>query len=179
MKRFPSPLQSVLAGAIKAGRAALRDLDADEVPAGLKRVAAHSGGRLPPPLAASLLEAIDDDEWLREKASEKLGEAVEPESPAALFLRRPPGWWSQLAAAGVATAVADEERRAGRAQRQIEELRSRVEEAKRKLKDARREARVGVAELKAQLVATRKQLKAAETAAGGDTTKLEQALVDM
>jgi len=178
MKRFPSPLQSVLAGAIKAGRAALRELDADEVPAGLKRVAAHSGGRLPPPLAASLLEAIDDDEWLRDKASEKLGEAVEPESPAALFLHRPPGWWSQLAVAGAATAVADEERRAAKAQRQIEELRSRVEEAKRKLKDARRDARVGVAELKAQLVATRKQLKAAETAAGGDTTKLEQALVD-
>ena len=179
MKRFPSPLQTVLAGAIEAGRAVLRDLDAEEVPAGLKRVAAHSGGRLPPPLAASLLEAIDDDEWLREKVSEKLGEAVVPEDPAALFLNRPPGWWSELAIAGAATAVADEERRAGKAQRQIEEMRSRVEEAKRKLKDARREARVGAADLKAQLVATRKQLKAAESAAGGDTAKLEQALADM
>jgi len=179
MSRFPNPLQSVLTGAIEAGRAALRELDADEVPAGLKRVAAHSGGRLPPPLAASLLEALDDDEWLRDKAVEKLDDAVEAQDPAALFLNRPPGWWTGLAAVAAETAVADEQRKADKAQQQIELLRGRVEESKRKLKDARRRERTSVGDLKAQLVATRKQLKTAEGASGGNTAQLERALVEM
>lgn len=179
MRRFPGPLQSVLAGAIEAGRAALRDLDGDEIPAGLKRVAAHSGGRLPPPLAGSLLEALDDDEWLRDKAAEKLADTMDAKDPAALFLNRPPGWWTELAVAAGAAAVAGEERRADKAQHQIELLRSRLEESKRKVKDARLEARTAVGELRAQLVATRTQLKTAQAATGGDTAALEQALAKM
>jgi predicted RNA-binding protein with PIN domain len=179
MRRFPGPLQSVLAGAIEAGRAALRDLDRDDVPAGLKRVAAHTGGRLPPPLGASLLEALDDEEWFRDKAAEKLAEPIEADDPARLFLQRPAGWWTELAAAVAVTAVADEEQRADRAQQQVELLRSKVEESKRKLNDARRRERTSVGELKAQLGATRKQLKAAVAASGGDTSTLEQSLAEV
>ncbi len=87
----------LLQPAFRAVRKALRDLDPDEVPAVLRRIAGQSGRRLPPPLARKLMEKLDEDEWLREKAAES-GADLDPDSsdPAravsALFLLRPEGW---------------------------------------------------------------------------------------
>ena len=82
--------------AIAAGRAALRRLEDDDVPAKLRKVAAYQGGRLPGPLAKRILGALDEDDWLRGKAIDELGDtdpqAAGPDGASALFLLRPDGW---------------------------------------------------------------------------------------
>jgi len=100
--------------ALEAAAKALRDLDADQVPADLRRVA----GRplpLPPPLALSLLKGIDRYEWLREKALEAWPDAdvkaAGPDQASALLLLRPPGWVARLLALA-AGAGGDESREA-------------------------------------------------------------------
>ncbi len=67
IKGLPAEL---LTPALKAGRAALRRLDEQEVPAKLRKVSAYQGGRLPAPLVRSLIRFLDDEAWLREKAQD-------------------------------------------------------------------------------------------------------------
>jgi hypothetical protein len=93
--------------ALEAAARVLRDLDADQVPADLRRVA----GRplpLPPPLALSLLKGIDRYDWLRDKALEAWPEADAkqggPDQASALLLQRPPGWVSRILALAVGAA---------------------------------------------------------------------------
>ena len=88
--------------ALEAARRALAELDEDQVPASLRRVAASSARRLPPPQEATLRKALDDGEWLRELAVEHL---EEPGGDADLdhrwsweFLRRDEGWEARSAA---------------------------------------------------------------------------------
>ena len=50
----------LLQPAFRATRKAIRDLDPDEVPAVLRRIAGQSGRRLPPPLARKLTEKLDE-----------------------------------------------------------------------------------------------------------------------
>jgi len=80
-----------------------------DMPPSLQRVAAYSGGKLPPPLASKLLVEIDKSEWMREKVLEKWeGDECDV---TGLFLNRPDGWWVDLAeAAGAATGDQDEEK---------------------------------------------------------------------
>jgi hypothetical protein len=94
----PVPL---LKSAIESARRALRRLDSDHVPAGLRDIAGRSG-KLPAPLARRLLAALDASEWLRnESLAQWPGADLESEDPleaaGALFLARPPGWESRLA----------------------------------------------------------------------------------
>ena len=62
----------VLAPAIDAVRTTLRRRAPDEVPHRLRPVVRSSSKRLPPPLAATLLGHLEDDEELRRDASELL-----------------------------------------------------------------------------------------------------------
>jgi hypothetical protein len=137
--------------ALEAARRALRDLDHDQVPAALRRVAAHSGD-LTPPLADRLLRELDVLDWLRTKALEAWPEA-DPDAPgpdraSALFLARPDGWVGALVAeageAMRALAAAD----AARSDRDRESLerslaasRDRERELRRQLAEALTEAR--------------------------------------
>lgn len=135
---FDRATVDVLAPAVAAGRAALRRLDEEEIPARVARVARTGDGRLPPPLVLSLLKALDDDESLREKAA-----AEAPESgPADLFLRRPDGWEEELAviAGGRQTRVADTrdhraEQRATAAERQLRAANQKIEELRRRVRE--------------------------------------------
>ena len=63
-------LRFVLGPSIEAARAALRDLEDEEVPARLRSIAKHGDGNLPLPLTRALLQRIDEDEWFRGKALE-------------------------------------------------------------------------------------------------------------
>lgn len=147
MSRFSRDLAEVLLPAVEAGREALADLDSKEVPASLRRVAAYSGGRLPPPLARSLLEALDRDDWLREKAVEKMPE--DTAAPAATaFLQRDDGWWrvvaEQLAksrAASAGTAAAEAEAAADGLAEQLDVAKDRLRKAGADLEQARARAR--------------------------------------
>jgi hypothetical protein len=142
--------------ALEAAAKALRDLDNDQVPADLRRVA----GRplpLPPPLTLSLLKGIDRYDWLREKALEAWPEAdakeVGPDQASALLLQRPPGWVSRLTAlaAGAAGQEArgagdDLARRLSVAEAAAEEWKRRAKAEKEAGLRARQEADAALAE---------------------------------
>lgn len=103
-------LTSALGKAFELARAALKDLDADQVPARLRAVAGHPGD-LTPDLARRLARELDQLEWLRLRALEAWPEA-DPEKPgpdraSALFLARPDGWAAALVlAVGEAASAA-------------------------------------------------------------------------
>ena len=88
--------ERLLGDAIEAARRALRDLDADQVPASLQRVAGYAGGTLPPPFARSLLAELDTNEILRSRALEAWQGESPPVEDKALasyeFLERGEGW---------------------------------------------------------------------------------------
>lgn len=133
----------LLGPAIEAARRALRDIDEDDIPASLKRVAASSARRLPPPLARSLVRRLDELEWLREKAIEAWPDVDEssPDEAASLaFLRRGPGW-QQVVEAGVAVARSEDLRReVEQLRREAEELRGRLAIETERTRHAKAEA---------------------------------------
>ena len=85
---------------VRAAMHVLNRLDEEEVPARLRKVAGRSG-KLPRPLAVSLLAELDRNDWLRDKVlastpdleveSSRPGDAV-----SALFLLRPDGWSERI-----------------------------------------------------------------------------------
>ncbi|NNC93884.1 MAG: hypothetical protein HKN80_15480 [Acidimicrobiia bacterium] len=152
----------MLVPAIAAGRAALRRLDDDDVPAKLRKVAAYQGGRLPGPLAKRLLTALDDDDWLRGKAIDELGdvdaEAAGPDGASALFLARPDGWEFELGRRVESSVQKRSESkeseldgRLAAAKEREAEAKRRWQEAKRQIKDLEKLRRREVEEVRAQL----------------------------
>jgi hypothetical protein len=101
---IPRPID-LLRDALAAARIALRLLEPDEVPPRVRRVRAYSSGALPPPLAKSLLDELDDNEFLRLKALE----AWEGDPPGAgraragyAFLQRGQSWMSVVVEEAIA-----------------------------------------------------------------------------
>ncbi len=127
----------LLTPALKAGRAALRRLDEDEVPAKLRKVSAYQGGRLPAPLVRSLLTFLDDEAWLREKAQDELGSyepnSTGPRRASGLFLHRPPGWEFELGRSVGGSLQAAAERRVGELDSLVGDVEAREAETKRRL----------------------------------------------
>jgi hypothetical protein len=58
------PDRILLEPAIRAARKAIADIEIADTPAALRRMKASSARILPPPLAASLIDQIDKDDWL-------------------------------------------------------------------------------------------------------------------
>lgn len=153
----------VLAPATDAARRALARLDDEDVPAVLKRTAAYSGGRLPPPLLRQLVGAIADDEQFREKVVREMGDG---ETPAHAFVRQESGWWAEVAAAAVAIGVRDARAERSRIESRLDKAQSALAEAKRRAKAAsRRVAGTSDVEDKGRLQAAEKARAAAEKAA--------------
>ncbi|MBT8216658.1 MAG: NYN domain-containing protein [Acidimicrobiia bacterium] len=145
----------LVAPAIEAGRAALRRLDEDDVPARLRKVASYQGGRLPAPLAKRLLAALNDDEWLRGKALEEL---PEPAGAAGLFLQRADGWQFELGRlvertieSRAVTRVEAIDAQVAAAREREAEAKRRWQEATRQMKDLEKQRRREVDEVRAQL----------------------------
>ncbi|HDH25979.1 MAG TPA: hypothetical protein ENH00_07290 [Actinobacteria bacterium] len=65
MKRFWIRHARSFDDVVQIARSVVRDLDLDDVPAALRPVERYSGGRLPPPLAGTLLNAIVENDWFR------------------------------------------------------------------------------------------------------------------
>jgi predicted RNA-binding protein with PIN domain len=172
------PLHVLLRPAVEVARRALRDLDADQVPADLRKVVSYAGGNLPPPLARALLDALEKYPWLREKAMEVWpeadAEAAGREGAAALFLQRPSGWELHLAVRageeGAAAAVAE----GSAAERRIAELKRRSDVLGRKLKDQEKSAAARLAELEARLDDERNERKAGLAAASREDRALRE-----
>lgn len=162
--------------ALEAAAKVLRDLDTDQVPAELRRVA----GRplpLPPPLTVSLLKGVDRYEWLREKALQAWPEAdakaAGPDQASALLLQRPPGWVSRLVALAAA-AAGQEVRGAGDdLARRLATAEAAAEEWKRRAR-AEKEARArAFQEAEAALAEERSIRKARQATAARADASLE------
>lgn len=138
MSGFGNVWLTVLDGAIVAGRSALRDLDAKEIPASLNRVAAYQGGRLPPPLATRLLTEIDKNDWLRDKVVDAWdGESGEPSD---LFLNRPAEWWIDLNEFADAAGASQHNRQLDDLQARLQQVEAKKEKATRKATDLQKAA---------------------------------------
>ncbi len=114
-------------------------MEPEDVPASVHRVARSTARKLPPPLARSLAEALDDDQWLRDKALEAWPEAdPDATSPklavSALFLLRPDGWEERVEEI---VAAEEELSQAGT----VEALRAMVERLQTDLGSAREKAK--------------------------------------
>jgi hypothetical protein len=174
----PRPID-LLKDAIDAARAALQDLDADEVPARVRTSRGSADRNLPPPLAVSLLAELSTDEFLRGKALEAWkGERPPAGGPALasyLFLAREDGWEVDLVSEGLEHgerhgAAAD---RSGELER--ESLAADVASLKEQLKRSRKDADTVERELREALDAERAPGRADRTAEQRALERLEVA----
>ena len=126
------PPLELLRPAADAARAALRAMDDEEVPAGLRKVAASSARRLPPPFAETLLGHVDRDDWLRDRTLQEAGVLdADDEDPAkavsALFLRRPDGWRERIEVLVAARVRASERDLREMAEERVRKMEARIE----------------------------------------------------
>jgi hypothetical protein len=170
---------ALLGDALAAARIALRRLDEEEIPARV-RVVAKRSGKLPAPLASSLIAELDRNEWLREIALVEMGEGDDAGSETASveFLRREPGWEERLTdLAGRAESTLAE-----RSHRQISEelaaAKEEIQSLRRQLRKSRQTGQVptkkaestkwelDLSKLRATLSSAQKELDASEAARG-------------
>ncbi|MBK5268690.1 MAG: hypothetical protein JJE47_14810 [Acidimicrobiia bacterium] len=118
--------------AVSAARRALNELEPVEIPPRLRRIAASSARWLPAPLERTLIEALDEHEWLRVKALEELPE--ENNGPSRLFLERLDGWETELDGLVAEDASSADQRLIGQLTRDIEGLALQRDQAKDKAK---------------------------------------------
>ncbi len=148
MSGFGRALQEVLAGAIAAGRATLRDLREDgslpdtrkdfpasgDMPPRLEAVAQRTGKRLPPPLASTLLGEIDRNESFRALVLDTWIERGGDDPIVDAFLRRPEGWWATIVDAVGERVEAAAEAELDRERRRVADLEGKVREGKDRLR---------------------------------------------
>ena len=122
----------------------LSDLDPEEIPAGLTRVAAQTGRRLVPPLERRLLEELDGNDWFRERVGEAFDGTADAEDPlegaAALFLFRPQGWDVRLDEITRRSEKSERSNQLKAMARRIEKLELELEVCQNRAKRRRREA---------------------------------------
>lgn len=172
----------LLGPAFKAVRKALRDLDPDDVPAALRRIAGQSSRRLPPPLARKLMDTLDENEWLRDKAVEADAD-LDPASPdparavSALFLQRPDGWEAQARAAAERRAEGAQQALVASLQRKVGELERQLEAAREKAKATQDRAQTAEVESDKKVQAARSAIETARQTerAAADELRLEHA----
>jgi len=125
-------LRLVLGPAIDAARAALRDLDDDDIPGRLRAIAKQGDGTLPVPLVKTLLRRIDEDDWFRSKVIEAFDRMGSEDPTSSAYLNRGPGWWMAVAESVTTQAVSEGEGHVRQLEAALEEARSlgRTERAK-------------------------------------------------
>ena len=172
-------LRLVLGPAIDAARAALRDLDDDDVPGRLRAIAKRGDGTLPVPLVKTLLRRIDEDDWFRGKAIESF-DRLEIDDPASsAYLIREPGWWIVVAEEVASRAGSDGESRVRQLEAKLEEAQSRTRTERAKAKNLKKE--VAVAEKASQTVIADRldPLKAAIAEAQSECERAERRTITL
>jgi hypothetical protein len=132
-------LRTVVGPCIDAARAALRDLDDEDVPARLRPIAKHGDGKLPPPLTRTLLQRIDEDEWFRSKALEAFERQGSDDEVSRAYLERETGWWMAIAGAVAEAEAAETTQRIAQLERAAETHRTRAAADRAKLKALRQD----------------------------------------
>jgi predicted RNA-binding protein with PIN domain len=179
-------LRLVLGPAIEAARAALRDLDDEDVPGRLRAIAKQGDGTLPVPLVKTLLRRIDEDDWFRGKVIESFDRLGSEDATSSAYLNRGAGWWIVVAESVTTQAAAEGADRVQQLQGRLEEARarSRLERAKtkalkRQVADAEKDAQAAIADrldpLKAAVVEARSDCDRAELRVVGLRADVEEA----
>jgi predicted RNA-binding protein with PIN domain len=157
MSTFSGAWPRILSEVISVARAVLRELEGPEVPATLHKVAGTQGGQLPPPLAVALLREVDSNDWLREKvATEWDGEEGDA---ADLFLRRPGGWWLELAAMADAADQGEQQSRIADLEAKLEEIDAKRAAAVKRSKETRKAAEAASRESRESVEAAKKAVE--------------------
>lgn len=133
MPTFEASIVAALASVIDAARKTLRDLEAEEIPPRIRKVAGYAGGRLPPPLAASLLSELDANDVFRGKVADRY---EGDDEVASAFLLRDERWWAVVAAATSSAAATDATRALTESERALALERDKAAVLKKKLKAA-------------------------------------------
>jgi len=167
VKRFWVTHARTFADVVKAARAVLRDLEPDELPAVLRPVERYSGGRLPPPLAGTLLEVLVENAWFREQVA---GHGPFDNPLVQVFVDQPAGWWHRAAERIVET---DSAASAVLTRKQADELQTaatQLAEAKRRIEALRRElaAAEKVEDVDGKIDGLRRRLRDLERASEAD-----------
>ncbi|HEY5579081.1 MAG TPA: hypothetical protein VIL12_05280, partial [Acidimicrobiia bacterium] len=148
---------------LTAARKALRDLEASDVPVPVRKAAASSADRLPPPLARALVREIDGNDWLRDKVLQEWTTGPPAGPPDAirasrLFIERPEGWEADLGELVT-------EKREVDLSAELERLRTRQMDLEGDLEASRRRAR---AEQRRAEAAEKAATRAAKSETGGE-----------
>ncbi len=130
---------AVLRNVIAVARRELADLDADDVPQRLRRVARSSSRRLPPPLAESLLRELRDSEEFRSAVRERWEEEGIEDPVGLAFLDDPDAGLEQVAEASKDARIESLERELAEAVATVAALEGRLAEAKKRVAEARSE----------------------------------------
>lgn len=166
-------LRVTLGPAIDAARAALRDLDADDVPSRLRPVARRGDGTLPIPLVKTLLRGIDQDEWFRSKVIEAFERAGTDDAVSEAYLRSEPEWWMVVVDDAVTRAVAGEEQRLARALADLDVARDKLHAEKSKVKSLKKELSHAEGAAKATIETRLEPAKVAASEARADAVRAE------
>ncbi len=183
MASYSKEMLAALEPVIGATRSYLADLEADEIPASLRKVAQSSARSLPPPLGRRVIEILDADDVLRAAVLEEGGELPDA---ARAFLEREPGWWEPIAVAFGEEASSEAVQRVERLERRIRQLESFVAKAKERAAEARAATTKARADAKLEVDAARSRLKdlsaadrAKDAADAANVVRLEQQVAEL
>ncbi len=181
MTVYSKDLLAALEPALRAARRVLADMEDDEIPAQLRKVAQSSARSLPPPLQRSLVAHIDTDDAFRSKVTAEAGDGLT--DAATTFLERGTGWWASVVddvAARTASHASDEVAQArqevSRLERFVAEAKARAEAARAEADEERRTAKDRVAEARERVRELATAGKAASSEESDRLDALEEAL---
>jgi len=136
---WDKPILDMLRPVIESTRRELADMEAEDIPAGLRKVAKSSARRLPPPFARSVVQELIDNEPLRDATRVGLESRESIDADLVAFLDDPVVGLERIAA----RVDRESELAAGNdlesAKQQIAILTDQLDEAKRRLAAARSE----------------------------------------
>ncbi len=172
-------LRLVLGPASDAARAALRDLDDDDIPGRLRAIAKQGDGTLPIPLVKTLLRRIDEDDWFRTKVIEAFDRIGSEDPISSAYLNRGSGWWMAVVESVTTQVAAEGEGRVRHLEAELEKARSRGRTERAKAKALKRD--VAFAEKSSQAVIADRldPLKAAAAEARSERQEAEDRIAGL
>lgn len=168
--------RQVLLPLVSVARDVLADLDEDEVPTRVARVAKSAARRLPPPLEQSLIDYIGDDASFRSMVGKAWAKEGTSDTAVEAFLDDPASAAPILAAASIAAGAERRERDVERLEALVEQLEVKQERAKKRLAETRNRAQKEASDAKASAKRARMGLESSLAQARADELVAQQAL---
>jgi len=122
---------------VESAREELADMEEDDVPASLRKVARSSARRLPPPLARSVIQELTRSESFRSAVATRYQQRPETDRDLVTFLVDPAKGVASIDERAVEMANLEEQSDLSEKSREIERLTGQLEEAHRRVVAAR------------------------------------------